>query len=519
MKEEIEGLPLTHIELDEMLANIAGQQLRVTASYNATILNGDVVDNTFVPPVYRKIVGDRIYSNSGIGRDVFYRLGPDNRLPQFLIDLIGQSGILSSIIKAIIDYAHGNGKIVTGGTEQQQAQFTEWLKTTGFNHEFDRTLISNYTVFQGAYIELFLGNLATTDFAFRRGLLKAIAGRYQQYRLGLRDKLGKIKYAWFHQTWDYARSRVRLKDIQGIPYLDSVEKLDAKETEPIIVVDRNLKPFYTEEDAKYGQNRYVIFDYLNSLLSDEYPVSPLQNEAVILAAIMDALIGRFDVAGMENGLTLGHIVTVPLQKPRVGVKAENELYEKKKAAIRQKIESKLGVDNNNGVLLLFSDPQDQNSKIEIASIPNTNNEETIDGKKERAERTLLGAYQVPNPALVGIPPRSNKGLNTQSGLLAEAEDQWYVSTISPIARAVEAVYAKYIIPIFEQDNNLNNTGLSVVFPRTMKFKSKPSEEMLLKIMPTAKLWEFYGFGTPTPEDLKQLEADLMTRAAKEQPQI
>lgn len=276
-------------------------------------------------------------------------------------------------------------------------------------------------------------------------------------------------------------------------------------------------PYYQQDKNKpFNKGLFVNYWYKPNALSDKYPIPNYAKEAVINACIMDSYLPKFDVAAMENGLSVGYILTVPLKQPKRGDRKGKDEYEKKKEKIREDVRNSLqGVENADNLLVLYVDPRSENEPIHIAQVPNNNNHETLIDKDERHERIILNSFRVVHPSLVGVQPRSGRGMNHQANLLNEAEENWYSNFVYGYVKLVCNFYQD-LVAVFEYENGLSGTGLYVVFPRDIRFKRKMSDELMLKTLTTERIYEEFGLSIDiTPEYLTDLHRDLMLRMKPE----
>ena len=432
--------------------------------------SGSLVENTLIPPFYRKYSEKRQTRTDRNKK--YYRLGEDNHYPFFLLDLKSKSNLLSAAADSSSHVARGSGAKPQSENKDHEVRFTNWLKRIKANLHFEQMLFANLGFFRGAYVEMAFGDKMTDDAKKMKRLTSIKAGNYIRYRVGVRNAAGKIPFYYFHPDFYCSRpGTARLRAIK--PYIDAKNAFDNIGKNTVFKHD-GKDPFFENGLSGFNKGRFVHFIKEPSLLSEEYPRATFETESCLNAIVLNALLSQFDVAGMENGLTLGHIVTVPLAKPRRGDKEGEERYEKRKREFREIVRQRFqGADNENNILVLYQDPRSKNDPVTIAQVPHNNTKDTLEDKDERAERTILTAFKVPHPQLIGVAARTSKGLNQQSGTLTEADNQWYTDFVSKITIMAENFYNEVLVPIWQLEENIETTDLKVVFPRNIRYKHVP----------------------------------------------
>lgn len=506
---------------DQMMKSVfGGESVQVHGMYKYEPDNGDFVENTLIPSVYERFRKKQEQSNY-ITQDkskLYYPHGKDNRFPFFLLDLQSQSTTLESAIDQTAKSARGRGLTVLCEDPVVKAEMKKWLKDVGINNEFQRKFFLNLATTKGAFVELKFGGKADSTNGVRKGLISANVPNFIHYRVGKVNKLGETKFYWYHPNF-YAR-RVDTKRLRGIRKYESVEKSIEKALENTVFQHDKETPFYDDPDQKafnLGTFVYQVRDY--TLKSEHYPLPTYSNESTINAILSEAAMSQMDMASIENGLSTGYFATVPLIKPREDDEEGMKRYEKEKQEYLNYIQDNLqGAENTDNVVVLFADPRRNHKVIEIAEVPHNNTSDVLEGKDSRAKTKILTAFRITNAALIGIPPESGKGLNNQSGLLAEADDQFYTDFVSDHTHLAEEFFEDVIIPIFKQTHGIaDEVEIIIQFPRKRRFNTMPSDKILLAVVPTSKIWDLYNLGEFDEEARLELKRDLEDRQIAKTP--
>lgn len=492
-------------------------------------LDTPIYEANYIPPFYskrkKKYTGNQVVFDS---RDLYHNLGDDNQYPHFLLDLRSKSAFLSSATSTTAEVAEGLGLSVEGSFESDIAEFKKWLKGIKANQAFQSKLFQNLAFFNGCYIQMQF----TSKVENKNGKLISNSGQlarlkilpYTHTRVGNQED---EEYYWYHRTgFRYEPKRYtqkfiksKINDLRAIRGYEQDNPVPAINQITVFREDLKNEYFETKPDKinRLNYDTYVHFVKSESLFDDIYPRSVFETEAAFNALILDYFLPQFDVASMENGLSVAHIVTVPIQRPRSGDAEEQAKYEAEKKAIKQRLRGSIqGVDNTDNILILYSDPRVKQEPISIAAVPNNNNHETLTEKDERKERVLLGTFRIQHPGLIGFPSRSGKGLNNQSGTMSEADDQWYISYISKFRRLAEDFYNDILVPIWQVEQNKPTSDVRVSFPRNIRYKYAPTDAIMLRVMTTQQIWDYFQLGIYTEEKRKTLLRDLADRGMNAQ---
>ena len=424
--------------------------------------------------------------------------------------------MLGTVIEGVSNAAIGKGMTLFGGSDQDKEDFKAWTKKVGVDHNFLRLMFENIATFKGFYPEYVYDLEMDDNSNLIPKIDKIYCVNFTKGRVGIRNVVGEVEKYWLHRhSFDNKRRRWRqeLMSLMAFPGPEEASELVADGV--TTVRNHTGDPFFDGDLEDLGKGRFMSFHFIPSISSDEYPMADFAKDATINAAIIDAYLPQFDVAGLENGLSVGHIVTIPLARPRKGDKAGQEKYESDKKKIRADIQETLqGVENTDNVMAVFVDPRSEQQPITIAEVPNNNNADTLNEKDERKERTLLTAFQVRHPALVGLPPRAGKGLNAQAGILHEAEGQWYTSFVLKRTEVAEDFFNNALIPLWEyEERDGDTTGLEVKFPMDQRFKREVPTEVILKTFTVEMVYNHFGIDQEYTEEHQQtLVRDLLTRS-------
>jgi len=499
-KENVAGIPIKHVRYDEFfkdhMGKDSGQIYRVDAyKYNASTRELQLDYN--IPTVYTRYSTDKSKRRRkpNTSSEPYMRLGHDNNYPFFLLKLLKLSHTHKRSYRTAVNLAYGNGLIIEesdGGADGEE--FLSWLTQIGVNkYNFLKGALQSIAVFGGAYVhKIFSSSVevnakeVTVDVPTTKRLGKVQLRKYFQNRVGKleteedSDSFGKSEFHWEHPS--YNDRSLDKKLLKGVKIFESFDESSVEDT---TVVKLNKKdPFFSSEKLKVGnQGRYSCLIKEPNLFSDTYPEPIYETNSFINAVIIEDALGSRDVAGMENGMMAGFIVSVALADTSKRGDKGKELYEGKKAAIEGKVREELqGVDNAEQIIIMYRDPRTKGEAITITEIPHTNKSDMHKVIEERKDGALLTGWGIIDRRLIGSPQQVGQGMSDQAGVLETAEDLWYDNVIMPeIMHPLTFWIFEVMLPIWLQEiSKTDTTIIGVSFSRKRLFNKRPSDEMVLK---------------------------------------
>lgn len=519
---ESNGVKIVHVGFDSLMSDVTQRGTAEVHTMTAVAVTGSEERDEYTyqtPGAYCRILtGDK--NAEKVGRNKFKRnrfipMGIDNKYPHFLIELNKKSPTHLSALKTACNMAYGSGyRFLSEEDEGFAVGITEWALEIGFNSKFQKAGIRSIGTFGGAFVDLSFRNEeqklnedGTKPEASQRVKIKL--GNFIERRLGKpnddlkSDRYDEITYHWNNRLmWDTKR-KTNPSGWKGIPvYVDENTRKAADK-----LITESGDPFYKDRpDLNTGFYSYLIGNEGDA--GTYYPAPPFESSGALNAILLEEALSYFDLAGIQNGLSAGYIVTASLTDTS---NKDAEEYNKKRDAIVEKIMDEVaGEDNNGQIVIMFQDPRDKAEAIKIAPIPHVNTSEMHKTLEERKRSTILTAWGVIDERIIGVPNITSKGQSSQSEALKTAEEIFYKLRIQPeLIQPIEDFVEEILIPLYVDmehagDMTVIPSDFTHGFKRNSLFENSPSDAILLAVFGVNEIREMFGHGPASDEILAEL---------------
>ena len=241
-----------------------------------------------------------------------------------------------------------------------------------------------------------------------------------------------------------------------------------------------------------------------------YPEPSYESNGAINAILMEDAMSFSDLAGIQNGLSAGYIVTAALRDN----KNEPEKYQAERDAIISKIvDETTGAENEGQVVIMFQDPRDKAEAIKIAEIPHTNTSDMQKTLEERKRIAILTSWSIVDENIVGVPSVAGTGFSSKSDALEKADDLWYGLYLHPeIVQEVEEFYKEVVLQLFYDLEGLTEEDLPDDFEhgltRNKKFNTIPETALLEGYWGSTEIRKIHGWGPASEEVLEEIRERL-----------
>jgi hypothetical protein len=478
-------------------------------AYRYDSKEGQMIQSTYTPSAYRKYHVDTSRRKIKKSPEPYVKFGYDNKYPFFLHDLTTKSSIHKRTVKTIANTAYGKGLTPCN---KKSRDFHKWAKQF-LTPKKIKTVLENIATYGGAFISYKFGDPVGRD-RKRKDLIRIGIDQFYNWRVGKPEEDGQFKneinYFWHHPH--YNTDKVEKKYLKGVPIFRGMD---------YVIDNVSTLQSHTREDGFYENPVDNVGEYATLIGEPEtdtefYPTPSYITDTFIDAAMVDAALSSFDIAGLKNGLSAGYIITVPVSGIEKIKKQDPEKYEAILNDVKLKTATELEGDENNGVSVVVV--QDVSSKgqvpvaIDIKEIPHTNTGDIHKIIEERKNRNILTAWGVPDSMIVGIPPMTGVGFASQAEKLKIASQLFYDQTVFP---EIVDVFEQWVnsdlrdiwieeegIDIeFEEDNEDEIIGLKL--QRAKSFTITPDASMLEAYFLLDEIRELLGYG-PLTDDQEAL---------------
>mgnify|MGYP000920205345 CR=1 FL=1 len=509
------------ISFEEMMDNLypekGGDNYSIHGVFKYDPELGDFIDNTLIPSIYnRYVIGQQGYISTDKSK-LYYPHGKDNKFPLFLLDLQSKSHTLEAALDVTAKSARGKGLTVVCKNEKVRQTLVSWLKRVGVDAKCERKFFQNLAATRGVYVELGFSSRVEEE-GVKADLQSINPVNFVKYRVGVENEQGETDFYWYHPN--FYSQRVDSRRLRGVKAYTNAKDVLSRYLESTVVKSDKETPFYEDEQKPFNIGKFVYHVADVTLKSEHYPLPSYSTESTINAIMTEAAISMLDMSSIENGLTTAYFVTVPLIKPREDNDEAMQQYEDTKKEYLNYIKDTFqGAENAENFVVLFADPRRSHEPIHIAEVPHNNTSDVLQGKASRKDKTILTAFRITHPALIGNPPESGKGFNNQSGIIGEADDQFYTDFVWDLRLLAEEFFNDIVLEIFREVHAIYDEEVKIEFPRKRRYNTMPSDRMLLAVVPTSKIWELYGLGEYTEEARKLLIRDLIDRQIAKAPAV
>lgn len=470
----------------------------MVANYNVNTGTGELVEDTILPSVFNKYVPLKKAFRRGSNKsEPFQRLGHNNQYPFFLRHLLTSSYTHKRAWTVCRNMAMGEGWI---GVNSDGENFLTWLKTKGLNYKFTKKALEHISAFGGVYAKMiFVEN--QTGITNRKVLERIEACNYFDHRIGKEEErgefIGEVLYYWFHPA--YNATKWKKEFLQGIPvYRDIQDVQEGKRG----LVKHDKKTGYHKRSV-FNKNRYIHLIGEPAITSKYYPSATYETDGAIDAIKLESALSAFFVAGLENGLTAGYIVTMPLSDTS---RRDKDAFERKKLEVKKIVEDKLkGAENNQRIIVAFQDPKDKSDGIKIAPIPHTNTSDMHKMMSDTKRMTILSAWGIPDSRLVGLPPLQGVGFTNQSEVLKTSEEIMYTLTVFPEVITPLENYINNELKEWYEFETGQTSDAEVKLKRKTIINDTPSDDILFSDFTRNERRKRYGAEPLTEAQERELE--------------
>lgn len=318
----------------------------------------------FLTKLEKQIEGSAITKKNALG---WVNWGIRNNYPNLLLDLYNQSPTHRSAVNFAVQSILGNGV----DFEQMQLNGDEVVPNYAQTwDEVIKSLALDYILY-GSYAIQVIMNKDGKTYSFWHMPLDKV--RWSEY-----DEDGQITKYWICQDWTMTGNYPPFE----IDALDMKDEWKLEKGKPYLYVYRTYSPTMTY----YTQPHYA---------------------AAIKAIQAEIEYCNYDLKNIVNGFAPAGVLTLP----------EVETDEERQAIIQNVTRMFQGSDNANSVMITFR------SNIEDKGVeytPFTASQGNVNIYAEANQRVInriLGAHQIPNAALIGLPDIGNSGFSSEADKL------------------------------------------------------------------------------------------------------
>lgn len=321
-------------------------------------------NSVFLTKLEKQIEGSAITRKSSMG---WVNWGVKNNYPNLLLDLYNQSPTHRSAVNFAMMSILGNG------VDYEQMKLNGDEVVPNYSQTWDeviKSLALDYILY-GSYAIQVIMNKDGKTFSFWHIPLDKV--RWSEY-----DEDGQITSYWICQDWTMAGQYPPIE----LPALDMKSEMRLEKGQPYLYVYRAYSPTMTY----YTQPHYT---------------------AAIKAIQAEIEYCNYDLKNIVNGFAPAGVLTLP----------EVETDEQREAIINNVTRMFQGSDNSNSVMITFrSNIEDKG--VEYTPFTSSNgNVNLYADANQRVINRILGAHQIPNAALIGLPDIGNSGFSSEADKL------------------------------------------------------------------------------------------------------
>ena len=321
-------------------------------------------NGVFITKFEKQIEGSAVTKKNALG---WVNWGIKNNYPNILLDLYNQSPTHRSAVNFAMMSILGNG------VDFEQMQLNGDEIAPNYSQTWDeviKSLALDYILY-GSYAIQVIMNKDGKTFSFWHMPIDKV--RWSEY-----DEDGQILQYWICQDWTATG--------QYAPF--TIDALDMK------------------EDFKFEKGKPYLYVYRTYSPTMTYYTQP-HYAAAIKAIQAEIEYCNFDLKNIVNGFAPSGVLTLP----------EVETDEQRQAIINNITRMFQGSDNANSVMITFrSNIEDKG--VEYTPFTSSNgNVNLYADANQRVINRILGAHQIPNAALIGLPDIGNSGFSSEADKL------------------------------------------------------------------------------------------------------
>lgn len=434
------------------------------------------------------------------------KCGTKNDHPRFLKDLVGYSGLHKTLVETKATLAMGDDLVFIseeGASVDEAKKAYEFLDDLGLI-DAREGISMDISTYGGFSAQLIYEDELTRRGDGVRALKKAHKHDFDEFRLmkPVKDKYGIYKptYGCLHPHWG---NRYKQKDVITLPIWFKELDKDGNKTEETedFELDAVVLGVDPEDLPKY-QNRFFYYDRVYTNQAKFYPVPDYQTSATLDAIVLDGELIHFDVREIENGLSIGYIVTI-FRKD--WSKDDPEKEKRIRAAEKNLVSQKMTGSNNKGkVVIMRAQPSpDGNNKgnVNIQPIPNNNTAERHAVLEKRKNVYILVGHGIVAPEIGGVPDLSKGGFSSDADKIVDAINNLFFTRLNKW----RSVMAKFYVALAKEAGFKIK---SVKFVDNIPFRKKISDELQKYAYTKDEIRGLNGSEPLTEENRKILEGEI-----------
>ena len=318
----------------------------------------------FLTKLEKQIEGSAITRKNALG---WVNWGIRNNYPNLLLDLYNQSPTHRSAVNFAVQSILGNGV----DFEQMQLNGDEVVPNYAQTwDEVIKSLALDYILY-GSYAIQVIMNKDGKTYSFWHMPLDKV--RWSEY-----DEDGQITKYWICQDWTMTGNYPPIE----IDALDMKDEWKLEKGKPYLYVYRTYSPTMTY----YTQPHYA---------------------AAIKAIQAEIEYCNYDLKNIVNGFAPAGVLTLP----------EVETDEERQAIIQNVTRMFQGSDNANSVMITFRNNIEDKGVEYTPFTASQGNVNIYAEANQRVINRILGAHQIPNAALIGLPDVGNSGFSSEADKL------------------------------------------------------------------------------------------------------
>ena len=318
----------------------------------------------YLTQLEKQIEGSAITKKNALG---WVNWGVRNNYPNLLLDLYNQSPTHRSAVNFAVQSILGNGV----DFEQMQLNGDEVVPNYAQTwDEVIKSLALDYILY-GSYAIQVIMNKDGKTYSFWHMPLDKV--RWSEY-----DEDGQVTKYWICQDWTMTGNYPPFE----IDALDMKDEWKLEKGKPYLYVYRTYSPTMTY----YTQPHYA---------------------AAIKAIQAEIEYCNYDLKNIVNGFAPAGVLTLP----------EVETDEERQAIIQNVTRMFQGSDNANSVMITFRNNVEDKGVEYTPFTASQGNVNIYAEANQRVINRILGAHQIPNAALIGLPDIGNSGFSSEADKL------------------------------------------------------------------------------------------------------
>ena len=321
-------------------------------------------NGVFLTKLEKQIEGSAVTRKNALG---WVNWGARNNYPNLLLDLYNQSPTHHSAVNFAVQSILGNGVDLDAMQVNGDEVVPNYAQTWD---EVIKSLALDYILYGSYAIQVIMNKDGQTYSFYHMPLDKV---RWSEY-----DEDGQITSYWICQDWTATG--------QFPPF--QIEALDMKSEKRL----EKSKPYL-----------YVYRTYSPTMT---YYTTP-HYQAAIKAIQAEIEYCNYDLKNIVNGFAPAGVLTLP----------EVETDEQREAIIANVTRMFQGSENSNSVMITFRSNIEDKGVEYTPFTANQGNVNQYADANQRVINRILGAHQIPNAALIGLPDIGNSGFSSEADKL------------------------------------------------------------------------------------------------------